>query len=340
MRSPIRKGDKRERGDEVTGRRSPWTIFTARRLARKADSVSDEIPDGRKFAFSVAAIILSCVFPVVAAHQNVVENKSPKLPESKILFRDIWGQDWPSYVQAEPVSRPSAFKLQERDRYLISIPVKISADSAYRIGYTSGTLHWISPVDAMLVAVVSLPGGEWPTNGKPVVAAYSSSAIPRNCELAGLPGDGSEDGPLPNDVKEIFLPNGDAPNQSPLHFFNVETTWFEGYAGGGGTFSVQQMLEWSSDYRYNHEIFWRACAPRSYNKLLARNWNSDGTRDHHEYSGSWTWRFVRQKENSQWKLELFEDGRGKEAAASWSADWQDLGPFTIDYYNVRTPTDF
>ena len=296
----------------------------------------------RNIIFNLISIVcLSLFWAPAFAQQESDANKIPTLPDAKILFKEIWGEVWPTDVDVEPIYNPQAFSLKSHYQYLITVPVRVSADSFYAVKNVQGTLHWMQPIDAMLVAVVDLPGGKWPTNGAPTVEAYSPSAIPRNCDLQGLPGDGSENGPLPNEVNEIFLPNIDSPNQLPLHLFNVETTWIEGYAGGGGSFVVQQLLEWSSDVRYNHQIFWRACSPRGYDKLLAGDWNPNGTRDHHEYSGSWAWKFVHQTgPYPQWKLELFEGNRAKTPVARWSTDWQSKGAYTIDYYNVRTPTDF
>ncbi len=284
-------------------------------------------------------LVLSCgaVFAAGGPSSGPVAIKTPASQE---VFKTLWNAEIPSFVEFK--GEPVVFALKAQDQYLVTLPYSAQADAS-KLPRTSSDafesrLAWIAATTQMLAAVVKLPAGQWPTDGKaPVILAESTLAIDRDCALKGMPGSGSEDGPMPRSLEELFVPAATESTRI-LHFFRLETGWSEFYSGGGGSFAVQHMLEWSSDDRYRKEIYWRACAPANYSQMIAGGWNPDGTRGHNDYEGKWTWRFTRKaKPYPALLLQLFDADKKGKPVASWKTGWQDESPYRVDYYNLKAP---
>lgn len=89
----------------------------------------------------------------------------------------------------------------------------------------------------------------------------------------------------------------------------------EGYAGGGGSFNGQVLLD-----QQGHTLVPVACHATTTYVMTAGEWNPDGTRQHDEYQAAW--RLRPQAEQGPWpRLQLQPETRGEsEAWLKWDAD--------------------
>jgi hypothetical protein len=110
-----------------------------------------------------------------------------KTPASQEVFKTLW---IPYFVEFK--GEPVVFALKAQDQYLVTLPYAAQADAS-KLPRTSSDafesrLTWIAATTQMLVAVVKLPAGQWPTDGKaPVILAGSTLAIDQDCALKGMP---------------------------------------------------------------------------------------------------------------------------------------------------------
>ncbi|MBE9608372.1 hypothetical protein [Chitinilyticum piscinae] len=254
------------------------------------------------------------------------------LPPPVEVFTQLLGTP-PAYVSFDDPgyseSRVALFALDKPDRFALVLPYSISL----REKDGQGLLPYITflpETPQMLVFIIALPDGRWPEQGKPQVLAYTSIPSDTGCALGGLPATGGN--PMPERLtvqRFAALPD--------RVFLNLETGWMEGYAGGGGRFVEQRLIELekpallSAPIRYREPqytvggetaLYDRACAPAWYSQSLAGSWNKDGTRQHHEYYGEWRWEVVPSK-NKGWSpklqlLDLTASSRKKAVVARWS----------------------
>ncbi|NHZ39440.1 hypothetical protein [Massilia aquatica] len=101
------------------------------------------------------------------------------------------------------------------------------------------------------------------------------------------------DGPREDDDAPEARKNGLMPEQyrrfdfAPYKITPTETAiglrlgWSEGYAGGGADFEALALLRIDGD-----KLVTILSEPVAFQKLIAGDWNKDGTRDHDEYEGT------------------------------------------------------
>lgn len=254
------------------------------------------------------------------------------LPPPAEIFTQLLGAP-PAYVNFDnpgvSESRVALFALDKPDRFALVLPYWIGL----REQDGQGLLPYITFMPEtlqMLVFIIALPDGRWPEQGKPQVLAYTSNPSDTFCGLGGLPGTDLYAMPERLTVQRFAA----LPDRVFLH---LETSWIEGYAGGGGRFAYQRLIELekprllseSISYREPQytvggetALYERACAPAWYSQSLAGSWNKDGTRQHHEYYGEWRWQVVPSKKKGYAPelqlLDLTASSRKKAVVARWS----------------------
>ncbi len=90
--------------------------------------------------------------------------------------------------------------------------------------------------------------------------------------------DKNRDGLMPQQYRRFdFAPYKITPTETAI---GLRLGWFDGYAGGGAEFEALALLRIDGD-----KLVTILSEPVFFQKLIAGNWNKDGTRDHDEYEG-------------------------------------------------------
>ncbi|NHZ97551.1 hypothetical protein [Massilia sp. CCM 8734] len=116
--------------------------------------------------------------------------------------------------------------------------------------------------------------------GKPydIKTSWAFSHVEGPGEDDDTPG-GRENGLMPEQYRRFdFAPYKITPTETAI---GLRLGWNEGYAGGGADFEALSLFRIDGNKLVNI-----LSEPVSFHKLIAGDWNKDGTRDHDEYEGT------------------------------------------------------
>ncbi|WP_321882992.1 hypothetical protein [Paraburkholderia bannensis] len=186
------------------------------------------------------------------------------------------------------------------DWVMLTYPASVAPDASRYSYYSLSTshaddnpallavIHWTQPAGkadddkptATVLAMSSdaLIPGQTKDDSSNDSAAKSPSKKPLACVVPKSESEGSDPGVYSSYAQFRWL------QLSAQHRVLAATlTRNEGYAGGGGSFSAELLLDISAD----GELSPIACYAVNSYQMIAGEWNQDGTRQHEEYQSGW-----------------------------------------------------